>query len=521
MHGWRDRGARWRAGRAWRSSLTATALTALTLVATPSQAAWLRAESARFIVYSDGNEAALRQYVQKLETYDRVLDLYTNLSTETDPPRKLPIYLVPNHDGLDVASPGMGRDIVGVYESTDEDIFAVAQRNAGGDDTILHEYAHHFMLQKFATAYPAWFVEGFAEYFATTEIQPRRVVVGKPSENRVDWLGSARWMPMRTLLSTRYGEVSQRSETYYPLSWLLTSWLLSDAAHKQYLATYLNRIHAGVGSLDAMQQATGLDGDGLEQALRAFMRHGSPYSVVDRAFPDVPITVTPLPASADDLLLLNQQLFDTIKEEDRPVLLARIGALAARHPGDAFAQLVLGHAQVTLGDPTSGEATLTDLLTRDPGNVRALQLLARARMDQADKTDDTDAAAQLRRQARGFLGRAYQADGANFTTLSMLSESRRQSSDFPNDNDVETMRLAYQLAPQLPAARMNLAQVLIYRGNKAEGITLLRPLANSPHDPQIAASAQRMIDEANGVTSDPADAPSEDAGDGDETPAVS
>ena len=31
---------------------------------------------------------------------------------------------------------------------------------------LFHEYAHHFMLHHFPAAYPAWYVEGFAEFFS-------------------------------------------------------------------------------------------------------------------------------------------------------------------------------------------------------------------------------------------------------------------------------------------------------------------------------------------------------------------
>ncbi|WP_162938837.1 hypothetical protein [Brevundimonas naejangsanensis] len=41
--------------------------------ATPAHAEWRKAESDRFIVYSDVGERQLRNFVQDLESYDRVL----------------------------------------------------------------------------------------------------------------------------------------------------------------------------------------------------------------------------------------------------------------------------------------------------------------------------------------------------------------------------------------------------------------------------------------------------------------
>ena len=71
----------------------AVACLAVALDATPAAAEWKRAESARFIVYSEGNDAALRRYVQKLELFDYIVRLRMGLPTEA-PARKFPIYLV-------------------------------------------------------------------------------------------------------------------------------------------------------------------------------------------------------------------------------------------------------------------------------------------------------------------------------------------------------------------------------------------------------------------------------------------
>ena len=59
--------------------------------AVPAHAEWLKAESERFIVYSEGSEASLRRYVQHLDTYDRILHISLSNSMGEPPPRKLPV----------------------------------------------------------------------------------------------------------------------------------------------------------------------------------------------------------------------------------------------------------------------------------------------------------------------------------------------------------------------------------------------------------------------------------------------
>jgi hypothetical protein len=54
-------------------TLAAVAIVMAVSGGSPALAEWHRAESPKFIVYSNGREAALREYVQKLETYDYIL----------------------------------------------------------------------------------------------------------------------------------------------------------------------------------------------------------------------------------------------------------------------------------------------------------------------------------------------------------------------------------------------------------------------------------------------------------------
>src|SRR5690606_15779681 len=82
------------------------------------RAEWLRAESERFIVYSDSDERVLRSYVQNLETFDRVLRFRTGLPMDAAPPRKLPIYLVRNRAGLLEVHPTAGDNVAGIYIPT-------------------------------------------------------------------------------------------------------------------------------------------------------------------------------------------------------------------------------------------------------------------------------------------------------------------------------------------------------------------------------------------------------------------
>ena len=468
---------------------------ALIAAASPAQAEWRRAESERFIVYGEARAGALTEFAQKLETFDRVLRMFMGLPMAEAPPRKLPIYVVRNHDALRLVNPELGTQFIGFYIPTEEDIFAMAWRQGGKDSILLHEYGHHFMLQHFPYGYPAWFVEGFAEYFASADIVGNKVNVGIIDEGRSYALFNARWLPITDLLTKSPTEIDRRDETYYALAGVLTHWFLADEGRRAKLGAFLRDVSQGVDAVQALEVHLGLTPEELERELRGYIRGRVTYRQVRADFPDVPTAVTELPASADDLLLLGQRLKLQIKDDEGAALLAQVRTAAGSH-GDAFAMKILAHAELKLGDRATAESLLRAVLDQTPDDVEALQLMARLRMDQADDHDDFDAAELLRGQARGFLARAYQLDDANFRTFYLLAESRRTAANYPTDNDIETLRLAYDLAPQLAGARFNLAATLIYAGRKDEGVALLSPLVNDPHNASVAEAARRMIEQA-------------------------
>ena len=489
----------------FRRSLAAVAalILCLTFVASPARADWMRAESERFIIYSDGDERTLRQYVQKLETFDRVLRIYMDLPPDEAPPRPLPIYLIGNHRQLTQVLPQAMDNMAGIYIAAEPDIFAVARRARRDDSTLLHEYAHHFMFQNFSFPYPAWFVEGFAEYYAATNITPNRVEVGLYDQNRVDWLLYGDWMAIEDVLEGRAinARGDRYNETYYPLAWLMTHWFMGDPQRRAVLQAYLSDVARGGDPVESMTRRTGMTPAALRNTLRSYMGR-IPYSGIAQRFPEVPVTVTRLPASADDLLLINQRLKSAWVGAEPDELVTQVRSLAARHSGDPFAQLVLGRAEILYGDAAAGETALTAFLDQQPDHVEALQLMAVARRNGAAEHPEGPDVAM--RQMRGFLQRAYDADDANYYTLMLIAESRIGEPGYPDDNDLMAWEVAHEIAPQLGQTRFGLAQALMAHGRNAEAIRVLAPLMNDPHNPQNAATVRMLIERAaSGVTRPP------------------
>lgn len=489
------------------------ALIWVVMSASPAQAQWLKAESERFIVYSDGGERPLREFVLKLEVFDRLLRARMGLSVDDAPYRKLPIYLVRNRSALRRIHPTVGNGVAGFYTASNEDIFAVAlvERNHDlGEQTLLHEYAHHFMMQNFPFPYPAWFVEGFAEYYMTARIDGNRIQLGNYNENRVSWIVNGSWMSLSDLLSSSPNNRAVRNaQMFYPQAWILAHWFLADAERQPMLDAYLRDVGAGGDSVDAMERATGMSLAQLQRTLRAY--RSLPRLGMNHSFPLPDVTVTRLPPSANDLLLLNQRLKIGVQDDMRPAVAAEARRVAARHGDDPLALLVLGHGELHFGDKDAGRRALRRLLEVDPDHVEAIQFLAKDHLDRAGEMEDQAQADAETAAARRLLARAYAVDDLNYGTMLLLTQLRVGGEGWPNANDLATMEVAYALAPQLAETRLNLASGLIRAGRTEHAINLLGSLANEPHGGAAAEAARSMINQARGVTDQQAEAEEEAA----------
>lgn len=465
------------------------------LAAGPALAEWKRAESPRFIVYSDGSERDLRDYVRKLETYDAFLRQLFAVPAETMG-RKLPVYLVEGPQALSRIHPDGRSNLAGFYRPSGEDIFAVALRHMG-DDVLLHEYFHHFSYQsQAAVGYPAWLIEGLAEYFMTAEIEGDLVKVGSFNGARVSALSNRTWIPIDVLVTQSWYDIpnGQQRDTYYPVAWLLTHWFQSDSARRARLDAYIAAVRTGTPSLQALQTATGFSPESLRRELRTYLN--TSLTVVGGEVRSAPadIVVTRLPRSADDLLLLGQALKGEISTERRAPVLEAIRRAAARHPDDLLALRILAHAEFKLGDPALAETILAQVLQREPENIDALLLMARRRTAQAKDAPEQEQ--DLLGRARSYLARAYAADPTHYYTLYLLAQSRVKAPGYPNDNDLATWVEAFNQAPQMPAIRLGLSEAAMRRGEFDLATTLLEPLANWSHGGSAAEAAQRLLAKA-------------------------
>jgi len=464
----------------------------LMLLAPPAQAAWVRVETDKFVVYGQGGEKAVTAYATKLMTYDQMLRHFHPSTLERRPNTKVHVFMVGAQGDLRRVRPRLPKQIAGFYEAMNEGVFAMAVKDGGlgEDDVMFHEYAHHFMWENFPAAYPAWFVEGWAEYFMTTEIKPTEIKVGGYNIGRAYGIFGETWIPLEDLLSKTSGETrEQKRHVYYSLAWLLTHYMRSDPQRAAQLDAAIKAIAEGKDSVKSFETATGMDMVELTQALKKYQK------LQILAFKNPALTpqttVTVLPKSADDLLLDNLRLILAPTGDMDADFLAGVRRKAAKYPGDAFAEQTLARAEFVMGDVAAGEAIMKRRLAANPNDFEDL-LLAGSGQLMAGMRDKANRAARYK-AARAPLGKAYQLNKTDFRPLYAYALARSIEPGFPTDNDMNALLEARYLAPAVQETAWRAGMALLQKGRRDEAARVLAPVINNPHGGAAAARARQIL----------------------------
>ena len=522
----------------------ALALAALAAWTAPAHADWLRAETQHFIIYGDTSERALRAYAEKVERFDFLLRSYYPITVDHEIP-KLEIFLADGRRDMLKAEPGIGASVGGFYSPNSSRIHAVVDTDSRmGDQVLFHEYGHHFMFQMAGAAYPSWFVEGFAEYYSTADIRPDRIQFGRHSEGRMLMFVQQpvnSWAPMADVLRWRISDSGRyRAGDYYAQAWGLTHYLMSTPERTRMLSQYLAAVARGEDSVAAMQAATGRTPEQLQNDVRLYLMGSIQYHTPQIEVPTPAVEITRLSPAESALAWLDLRLDrqpvkveplepregetdrararreQVMREnaEFRAQLIRDALAAGQRYRESRIGLLVRARAHGLEGRSRAGFEALEPVLTADEGDPVTLRLAAELLLDMTTEAADPAEAAGHRREAVAYLARALDADPLDFRIYRALNESRMGQPGYPSDNDLRTLEVGTQLAPQSFDMRMRLGRAYMARGLYAEAMAIVQPVANSPHGGSWARQAKTLIASAQtamGRTADPVEeTPSDD-----------
>lgn len=475
---------------------TAAALAVLAILwPTAADAAWIKAETERFIVYGQGREARVRNLAMRLSVFDAVLRL-THPTAPKVQPRKLEVYLVDAQRDLRRVAPWNETGTVGFYAAGPSATFAVAYDGAvgiDGDEVLFHEYAHAFMLENFPAAYPGWFIEGWAEYFMTTKVTADTAEVGRPNPGRAYELTQSGWLPWDVVISRSPGDISDAARSiYYAQAWLLMHYMRSDPQRSMQLSDITVAIADGADPVKTLESVTGMSIAELGGRLRNYRRLIS--FTVKQPLPNPPeIKVTSMEPSADDFLLDSLRLASDSNagDEANAALLAELRVRAAKWPGDKLAELTLARAEFAFGDVAAGEVIVKRRLGADPKDSETLFVAGQGQLRAGER--NTDQYEERFKAARPYLVKAYGQDQDDYRVLLAYLRSRTVDPAYPNDNDLNALLTVRALAPTVDTAAIMLGEALLHHDRKAEAVALLSIVANDPHGGGAATIARSLI----------------------------
>lgn len=482
------------------SLLAAGAICAL---ASPAAAAWHRASSPHFIIYSEEQPDRLKAFAARLERFDAAVRLARGMK---DPPigdgNRLTVFVVRSTAQVERLKRGDGRNVAGFYLPRASGSVAVVPRATQGsvqaDVVFQHEYAHHLMFADLATPIPKWLVEGFAEFYSTANVEPDGSVgLGEAATHRkAAFTYKIASLPMTSLLE---GEVrsGMDRQAFYAQGWLLTHYLTFEPKRRGQLDTYLAEFARGRSSVEAARIAFGNLRD-LEQDLQQYLRAEKfPYLTLPaNRFKAAEVVVERLGPGAEAAMPLHMRLQARTegKAEDNA---AEARAIAAAHPSDPLAAMTLAEAEWVARNYKAAEAAADRAIALAPQSAEAHIWKGRAMLSQAE----AGAPGVTFANARGWFNRANRLDPENPEPLLYFYRTFQGSGGRPTANAIAALHYAAELAPQDLGLRMQSARQYLADGQPAKARRMLVPVAYSPHGGRLSEQAQRLLDSLGGPAS--------------------
>ncbi|MET1111686.1 MAG: hypothetical protein ABWX67_09195 [Allosphingosinicella sp.] len=476
----------------------------LALLPGPALAEWREASSRHFLVYSEGGAEALQEFATKLEKFDKAMRLRLGFPDEDlGPGNRVTVFVVDNLAAVQRLGRARGSGIAGFYSGRAGGSIAVVPRVSGSGGRndldpaiiLLHEYSHHMMLQSAAAAYPAWFREGFAEFYSTARFEKDGSIGFGAAANHRAWsLVGMSPLPIELLFDPTRRKLSQDEwvATVYGRGWLLTHYLTFDRARQGQLAAYLNAVNSGKGSLEAAQSSFG-DLKVLDRELKIYLnRRQIPYLPIKAerlAIP--PVTLRALRPGESAIMDLWMRSQVGVTTADAARVARDMRKAAAPWPDDPAVQAALAEAEFDADDLDAADSAAARAIAADPKNIDGLIFRAKVAFERAKASAKGDEARW--KAVRRLIGQANRADPNHPEPLILYYRSFTEQGAAPTRLAVEGLLQAFALAPQDSGLRMNAARQLLVDGKAAEARRALAPIAFDPHGGTFAQAVAAVI----------------------------
>jgi tetratricopeptide (TPR) repeat protein len=477
----------------------------LLLFAVAADAEWLEASSDHFVIYSQQDEASIRKFADRLERFHAAMAfLMVHQRPKPSPSNRVTVFVVDDAAQVREITRAQNEFIAGQYLPRAGACVAVIPklRKAGkldlsGETVLYHEYAHHFMIGSMTDrAYPRWFTEGFAEFFAGAKFnEDGTVLIGMAANHRANELAYAKEVPLETLLEFDGGASPGQHEydAFYGQSWLLYHYLQMAPERHGQLIEYQRLLNAGQPALQAAEKAFGdLSQLGKDMKNYLHQRGLTGFGVPPSAITVPLITVRKLGIGESAIMPFMRQTRVGVDEKLAQELVPKVRAIATLYPSDPVVMAELAEAEFDAGNDDAAIAAADAALALDARNINAyLQkgyaLERKAEHGLLPKTAWKDVIAQ-------FV-KANQLENDHPIPLVEFYVAQVKQGLQPTQNAVDGLEWALQLAPFDQNLRSLVVNQMITDERYELAAQTLAPLAYSPHPGEATENARRLLEE--------------------------
>jgi len=247
---------------------------------------WIEVRSPHFAIVTNTNEKQGRRIAARFESIRAVFQLsYPELKNDPDAP--VLILAVTRKDQFRKLEPATYQSdkslpLHGMFvRASDQDYILMRLDGEAGNPypLVFHEYTHAF-LREAEEPIPLWLNEGLAEFYQSTEIYDREVLLGEPNPKQLALLREQKLLPLATLFainekSPQYSE-KKKGAIFHAESWALTHYLtLKDYAEKtSKVQQYTDLISDDVDAIAAAVRVFG-DLQKLQRSLELYIEQNS------------------------------------------------------------------------------------------------------------------------------------------------------------------------------------------------------------------------------------------------------
>jgi tetratricopeptide (TPR) repeat protein len=321
-------------------AITNTALSLVVLLTAVAASAgnkpddWIEVRSPHFVVATNSNEKQGRRVADQFERMRSVFHAaFPKLQIDVGAP--IIVLACKDETSFRALEPesylAKGQvKLGGLFARALDKNYVLLRLDAEGEHpyaVVYHEYTH-LLMGKSAEWVPLWMNEGLAEFYQTTEIQQKDVLLGQPNRENLALLRQSRLLPLTTLFTvdakSPYYHEEYKGNIFYAESWALMHYIeikdRQDGAAR--LRNYGDLVSKGGDPVAAATTAFG-DLNKLQDELQRYVE-GSRYTYFKMAtiteIDDSAFQVTPLSAVQADALRADFMAYDRRTADARALL---------------------------------------------------------------------------------------------------------------------------------------------------------------------------------------------------------